>query len=146
MSPRESRMLELIEAAQPKWHRPSARTERGELSRVADDEKVPLKHLLNAFKKAKLKPLHHKTWAHLQNTDSQSTKTMAKFVKTSEKYGRDWKRVAKGLTKGHSMPAPIILRRKDGSNTLVGGNTRLMGAKALKIKPHALHIDIRDAK
>src|ERR1700677_1142417 len=60
----------------PKWRRPSHNTERRELSRVAKEEKIPLKHLVTAFKAAKLKPLHPKTWSKLQNTDSQDTKTV----------------------------------------------------------------------
>lgn len=142
-------MRELIEQLRillegPQWHRPdtSSRGEGGELSRTRRTLGLPASKLHAAVKRARLGTLSDKHWSKLQNTDSWKT-GKTKAHRLAKEYGRDIKPIMHGLKHGSKMPAPIVLHRKGEDPYLVAGNTRLMAARASKIRPKVLHVRLK---
>ena len=127
------------------WHKPDTDEESDEIRDRAKDLGVDHDKLRKGVEKGKVAPLSRKHWKSLENTDSWGTKKMKQVKELSKEYGKDYKSVKKGYKKGHSMPAPMIVHRKGKNPYLVGGNTRLMVARAKRIKPHAVHVDLDDS-
>lgn len=131
-----------LESKGPAWHKAKEGEESGELVRASKEHGLNVAHVASAFRKARMRSLDDKTWSKLHNTDSHDTDTVHKAAKAARSYGRDWKRIKTGFDKGHKMPAPIILKKADGSHHLVAGNTRLMMAKATGHRPKVHVIDM----
>lgn len=125
-------------AKDTKWSKPSLEHESGEVKRTAEALKIPTKKLLKAFEEAKIEPLSDKDWSQLENTDSYDTDTFEKADALAREYDRGIAQVVKGL--GGTLPAPIVLFRKGEPPYLVGGNTRMMAARAFGAKPQVLAI------
>jgi hypothetical protein len=128
------------------WSKPSLDAEEAEVQRTVKELGVPRDKLLQAAKQGTLQDLDDETWSQLENTDSNDTDTVEKATGKAKEYNRDIARVIRGL--GGNLPAPIVLMRKGEPPYLVGGNTRLMAAKAFGVKPKilAVHLDTADAK
>ena len=84
---------------------------------------------------AKLVTLTDEIWRKLGNTDSWETKTWDEVKERADEYGKDWETVAEGMRNGDELPAPIVVKWKNGTYRLIGGNTRLMVARVLGIRP-----------
>lgn len=123
---------------QANWVSPSLIRERGEIERTAEALQIDYESLMYAAKKGKLQTLDDATWDRLENTDSQKTTVLRNAKRLAKEYGRDADSIIQGFNSGEPMPAPIILLRKNHAPYLIGGNTRLMIARALKIQPMAL--------
>lgn len=124
-----------------KWVRPDLSEEFGEFKRVARGEGLNLSALMRAAAQAELVPLRPSDWRQLENTDSNERMTVKQFRELASRYGRDWRAIEQAICAGSELPAPIILRRADGSATLIAGNTRLMGARALGVtNPRVLEV------
>jgi hypothetical protein len=123
-------------AKDTKWSKPSLEHEEGEVKRTAETLKIPPKKLLSAFDGAKVEALSDKDWSRLENTDSYDTDTFEKADALAREYDRGIAKVVKGM--GGTLPAPIVLFRKGEPPYLVGGNTRLMAARAFGAKPQVL--------
>ena len=134
---------ELLE--DPKWHRPNTSKggdEYGELIRTRRELRLKSKELHSAVKRARLGQLSDKHWSKLDNTGSwQANKRDADY--DAKRYGRDIKSIYKGYKTGEKMPAPIVLHRPGKKPYLVGGNTRLLAASAMKIRPKVLHVRMK---
>lgn len=113
--------------------------EEGEFDRYnfSEEEKNSFR---NQFLEKNLKPLSDKIWSQLNNTDSwdEQSKNMEYVEKIAKQEEKDLPSIIDGIKSG-SIPAPIVLQ-KDGKYELIGGNTRLMAARALKIRPRVLMI------
>jgi len=120
------------------WKKPDSDEESGEIARAADEEGLDAKKLTKLIDDAPITKLSDKDWSELQNTDSWDTETMDDVKRLSKEHGRNYSRVVRGFTLGGEMPASIIFKRKDGSSTLIGGNTRLMVARALGVRPRVV--------
>lgn len=127
-----------------KWHRPSTEEEKHEIRDRAKDLGVSHKHLADKIRKGKIAPLEDKHWKAMENTDSWGTTKMSHVKKVAKGYGKNWEKVHQGYKKGHSMAAPMVVHRKKKRPYLVGGNTRLMVARAHKIRPHVVHVHLDD--
>lgn len=123
-------------AKDTKWSKPSLGHEEGEVTRTAETLKIPPKKLLKAFDDGKVETLSDKDWSRLENTDSYDTDTFEKADALAKEYDRGIAKVVQGL--GGTLPAPIVLFRKGEPPYLVGGNTRLMAARAFGAKPQVL--------
>ena len=83
------------------------------------------------------------SWKILENSDSFGisvhdwAEVAHHAVQGHTDHPRDWKDIKEKLEKGIAVDAPIILKR-GGVFHLVSGNTRLMVARALGIKPAVL--------
>lgn len=132
---RESKTLE------ENFKLPSFDEEEGEFDRYnfSEEEKNKFR---NQFLEKNLKPLSDKIWSQLNNTDSwdEQSKNMKYVEKIAKQEEKDLPRIVDGIKSGN-IPAPIILQ-KDGKYELIGGNTRLMAARALKIRPTVLIIKL----
>lgn len=131
-------------AAASMWKRPLLEDEAAELDRVSRDDSLDVEELRDAFKRAELRTLSDADWQRLENTDSYDVSSLDEVRQIAETYGRDVETILQGLGDGTPMPAPAVLERPDGSLTLVGGNTRLMAARALKLSPKVLWMSLRN--
>lgn len=120
------------------WIKPSIKEEMGEIERTAEAFDLPVRKLASDIGKTGLAILTDAIWSRLENTDSWSTTTMTHVNRLAKKYGRDVSRIVTGFEEGKAMPAPIILIVDKEPPYLVGGNTRLMVARAMKIRPQAI--------
>ena len=95
------------------------------------------------FKKAKPEDLDDRIWHKLENTDSNSIKSgdLNSAKKLAKKYNKNIGSILSAIDKQEEIPTPMILKKPDGSYTLVGGNTRLMALRAKGIKPKVLIVD-----
>ena len=138
-----TRMPLLLETLQrpPKvrWRRPDVDEEHDEIVIRAKELGIHPDALKQAIQKGIKGPLSHKHWKRLQNTDSWDTKKISRARELSIEYDKDVDRVEHGMRKGHTLPAAMVLHRKGKPPYLVGGNTRLMVARALGVKPHVIH-------
>jgi hypothetical protein len=134
------RLKESLEKSAAKFVLPSLEDEKGEIDRY-NFSKDEIKRIKKQFVQKNLQPLSDSVWKKLQNTDSWSIKNLEDVIKLSQEYGRDWESIKNALESNKELPAPIVLRR-GGSYELIGGNTRLMVAKALNIRPTILLIEL----
>lgn len=117
------------------WYKTPMPQEHDEFMRVSKDENIPMAALTNAYATAQLVDLTDDVWSSLENTDSWEVSDEQRARQLAKRYGKDLSPIIAGLKGNSRLPAPIVLQRQDGSMTLVGGNTRLMAARALGITP-----------
>lgn len=126
----------------PIWILPSLDEEMGEFERVSQEENIDLISLIVAFKQGKLSSLSSSTWKNIENTDSVEDLSLDDAKELAEDYGRDIRRIIAAFKNKSKLPAPIILVRQDKTMTCVAGNTRLIVAKALGVKPQVFFINL----
>lgn len=112
------------------WVKPKKIEEKDEFSRYP-------KKYWNRFEDGKLIDLDEEIWAKLENTDSYLIDSMEQAREFASIYKKD----IENILKADKLPAPIIVKIED-KYELVSGNTRLMVARALKIKPKVWVIDL----
>jgi hypothetical protein len=132
--------LLLTEMDDNRWHRPDVDEEHDEIVQQARSLKLDPDHLKSAVTHGKLGPLSRRHWSKLDNSDSWHTKSVESARARAETYGRDIDSVMDALHQGHPLPAPMVLHRKGERPYLIGGNTRLMAARALGVRPHVIHV------
>jgi hypothetical protein len=126
-----------------KWHRPDLDVEHDEIKRTAKELGIHHDKLRKAVEAGRLGKLGEKHWANMDNTDSHGTDTVRKANKKAKEYGRDIGSIHKALKSGTSLPAPIVLHRKGEKPYLIGGNTRLMAARAHGHQPRVLKVHLK---
>lgn len=85
--------------------------------------------------------LTNKQWKQMENTDSWTSTSRQKIenaIKANDE-PRDIDSVINEFKSG-SVRCPIVIEKEDGTYYLVGGNTRLMVARYLKIAPKIIVI------
>lgn len=117
------------------WERPDLHAEREEILRTAKSEGLDLDDLWNALESGKLVPLTEQTWSRMENTDSYDVSTMEDAVELAERYKRDWRSIKNAYETRGTLPAPIVIMKPNGALYLVGGNTRLIVARAHNTMP-----------
>lgn len=128
------------------WTRTSFSDEKEEFLRTAKffsntkQKNENFKILETNYKTAKLLPLNDRDWSKMQNTDSWDTNTIEKIQKVVKKVPRSVEAVINEFFSG-KVRTPIALRLGDGTLYLVAGNTRLMVAKMLEVKPKLMIVD-----
>ena len=137
----------------PNFRKTTYNTELGEFERVARDfsgeSDVAFsenkKALGKFYSKSGLSELSEALWKKLENSDSYSIQNIDDIKKAvkgnlASSGNRDVENVVKEFMSG-SVRAPIILRYNLNNNyTLVAGNTRLMVARMLRVKPKCVFI------
>jgi len=119
------------------WRKPDVMEEESEINRTAKTLKIDPKALMKSVKGSKLETLDDKTWKKLKNSDSWESDTVDEANGRAYDYDRDIASVFEGM--GKELPAPIVLMHK-GTPYLIGGNTRLMASRALKVRPKVLMV------
>jgi len=128
--------------ASSQWAMPSWSEEREEFERVAASDGLDVRKLRAAFDRGRLIPLSDADWSRLENTDSGPGLTSVAARRLALEYERDLDSMMDAMRDGEQLPAPIVLQKHDGSLTLVAGNTRLMVARLLGVRPTVLFIQL----
>ena len=131
------------------WKKVAYNDELAEFERTArafttadNDIKTNVATLKLKYKTAKLKTLSLSDWKRLRNTDSYMTETIESAQKSIKRNGepRNLISIINEFITG-SVRAPIALQLSDKSLYLVAGNTRLMVARFLDIKPRIVVVE-----
>ena len=137
----------------PNWISPDLQKERGEIERVSlevfqeQDTNKFFSQFLKASKEAKLIEISEDMWQQLENTDSfeissQDWDTVRIHAEDEHPdHPRDWKYYKTIYEQGGTVETPTVVKRDDRLH-LVAGNTRLMVARALGIKPKVLLVEL----
>jgi hypothetical protein len=108
------------------WTLPMINMDMPEITKSAQKIGVEIKQLQAALKNAKLIDLPDQFWKTLKNPNvSQTASQISKDANKPQM--------------GKNSPAPIVLM-KDNQTYVIGGNSRLMAAKAVNIKPKVLAV------
>jgi hypothetical protein len=130
-----------------RWVRPTLKYESWEIERVVallaerSKERTSLtEKIINVVRTAEPEPLSDEVWKTLENTDSNDQNlTMEKAQRLARENDRNPARID-ALYGSGEVEAPIILIKYDGVPHLVSGNTRLMWARALGIRPFVIMV------
>lgn len=129
-----------------RWYTPDLAEEREEIQMQARLLGLPVHQIVDSLRKGKLAPLTDTMWASLENTDSYGIKSLEDAEALADEYDKDIDLISAGFERGASIPAPMILTFDDRPPYLVGGNTRLMVAKAFGVTPTVLVGHVEDIK
>jgi hypothetical protein len=109
-------------------------SESEEIERTSDDLDIPYDDIRDSLMNGKEITLDDKMWSRLENTDSYHIKDKEEAIKLANNYGKDWK----SIEDAEETPPALILQYEPNKYYLVGGNTRLMFAKANKTNPKVI--------
>jgi len=123
---------------QVSWKMPDLQEESEEISERAADLGIDPQELFSALQNGKRLILSDDMWKNLLNTDSYDIRSITDIWRLSKRYGKDFKSIVYGFENGEPMPLPIVIMKPTGELFLVGGNTRLMVCKILRIQPQIL--------
>jgi hypothetical protein len=132
-------MKESVEQFSNVFKYPNIASEQGEFQRVSTEFGIDTSVLEYLAQNGKLIELSEDLWQILENTDSRDIfpGDYKKVAELSGQVNRDWETIHQALLSRRAIEAPIIM--KHGSKYhLISGNTRLMVAKAMEIKPTVL--------
>jgi len=125
---------------------PEVGSERGEIERVArifskDDPGRFVEDFFRAAENSQLVEISDAVWIALENTDSADIALgrwdLVEYHAAPGK--RDWQTLRATMEQGKELDAPIVVK-VGGVFHLVSGNTRLMVAKALGVRPKVLMV------
>ena len=139
----------------PEWIRPDLQNEAGELERVVRDflgrepNAQNIAQILGFLENSPIVELSDADWELLENTDSfhQVVPGQIETARNiNQKYNeklaaenkRDFESLLGSFFQGNKIECPTILKNKEGKLHLISGNTRLMIARALKIRPRVI--------
>lgn len=86
-------------------------------------------------KEGKVVNMNETMWRDITKDPSYKIKTHQSAQKLHATGGKNIIDTIKGLTTGKPTHTPIILKQKNGLHKLIAGNTRLLSARHLKLKP-----------
>jgi len=109
-------------------------SESEEIERTSDDLDISYDDIRDSLMNGKEITLDDKMWSRLENTDSYHIKDKEEAIKLANNYGKDWK----SIEDAEETPPALILQYEPNKYYLVGGNTRLMFAKANKTNPKVI--------
>lgn len=142
----------------PEFSFPRIEAEGGEIERTAreflnieneEEIKVFLIHFKEIARGTSPIELSDEIWSKLNNTDSYDIEVgdwnAVDYHATAEHQDlpRDWQSLKLKMEQGEPLDAPIIAKKGDSLH-LVCGNTRLMVARALGIRPKVLIVDVEE--
>ena len=119
------------------------RAQEGEVRRAAAhfgrDADAFTGEFMRAYENGVLVSLTPSLWEQLQNSDADSIEMgdWNKVAENARMAGRNWETLKDKMERGMPLDAPIILRYASKLH-LVSGNTRLMVARALGLKPQVV--------
>lgn len=128
------------------WSRPDVMREIGEITRTAKtfskDEAASQDffiQMVDAFRTKELQELSEEMWGQLENTDSYHIKKgdLKEVEHRGFNYHRNPGAIIEKIKSGETLTAPTIAIYKNVPHK-VGGNTRLMVARALGITPQVV--------
>jgi hypothetical protein len=123
-----------LEAINPlKWEQ-YIKSEDGEIERTADDLGLPYDTVYNSLVNGKEVTLNDDMWSRLENTDSYDIHSEEDAIELAQHYGKD----IQSILAAEKTPPALILQYSPNKYYLVGGNTRLMVARAKGENPQVI--------
>lgn len=123
-----------LEAINPLGWEPIIKAENEEIERTADDLGLPYDIVYNSLVNGKEVTLTDEIWSHLENTDSYDINSEEEAIELAQHYGKDYK----SIMSAEKTPPALILQYSPNKYYLIGGNTRLMFARAKGINPQVI--------
>jgi hypothetical protein len=123
-----------LESKSPLLWIPILQAENEEIERTADDLGLPYDTVYNSLANGKEVTLTDEMWSRLENTDSYDIDSEEEAVKLAQYYGKDYK----SILSAEKTPPALILQYSPNKYYLIGGNTRLMFARAKGINPQVI--------
>ena len=122
------------EAINPLGWEPIIKAETEEIERTAEDLGLPFDVTYNAFVNGDEVTLTDEMWSRLENTDSYDINSEEEAIELARHYGKD----IQSILSAEKTPPALILQYSPNKYYLVGGNTRLMVARAKGINPQVI--------
>jgi hypothetical protein len=113
---------------------PIIKAENEEIERTADDLGLPYDVVYNSLVNGKEVILTDEMWSRLENTDSYDINSEEEAIELAQHYGKDYK----SILAAEKTPPALILQYSPNKYYLIGGNTRLMFARAKGINPQVI--------
>jgi len=123
-----------LESKSPLLWIPILQAENEEIERTADDLGLPYDTVYNSLANGKEVTLADEMWSRLENTDSYDIDSEEEAIKLAQYYGKDYK----SILSAEKTPPALILQYSPDKYYLIGGNTRLMFARAKGINPQVI--------
>jgi hypothetical protein len=113
---------------------PIIKAETEEIERTAEDLGLPFDVVYNSFVNGKEVTLNDEMWSRLENTDSYDINSEEEAIELANYYGKD----IQSILAAEKTPPALILQYSPNKYYLVGGNTRLMVARAKGENPNVI--------
>jgi hypothetical protein len=113
---------------------PIIKAESEEIERTAEDLGLPYDVVYDSFVNGKEVTLNDDMWSRLENTDSYDVNSEEEAVELAQYYGKD----IQSILSAEKTPPALILQYSPNKFYLVGGNTRLMVARAKGVNPQVI--------
>jgi hypothetical protein len=126
------------------WIKPDIESEMEEFQRTAKERGLDVEDMLKKAAKGWTQKMPNEMWSVLENTDSYTIGSMEDAEKLAAEYGKDLASINDAISKGQTLPSPIVLIG-NGLPYLIAGNTRLMVSKALGVTPEVFFFDLSDS-
>jgi len=123
-----------LEAINPLGWEPIIKAEDEEIERTAKDLGLPYDVVYNSLVNGNEVTLNDDMWSRLENTDSYDINSEEEAIKLAQYYGKDYK----SIMSAEKTPPALILQYSPNKFYLIGGNTRLMFARAKGINPQVI--------
>jgi hypothetical protein len=123
-----------LESKSPLLWIPILQAENEEIERTADELGLPYDVVYNSFASGKEVTLTDEMWSRLENTDSYDIDSEEEAIELAHHYGKD----IQSILAAEKTPPALILQYSPNKYYLVGGNTRLMVARAKGINPQVI--------
>jgi hypothetical protein len=123
-----------LESKSPLLWIPILQAENEEIERTADELGLPYDVVYNSFASGKEVTLTDEMWSRLENTDSYDINSEEEAIELARYYGKD----IQSILAAEKTPPALILQYSPNKYYLVGGNTRLMVARAKGINPQVI--------
>jgi len=123
-----------LEAINPLGWEPIIKAENEEIERTAEDLGLPYDVVYNSFVNGDEVTLTDEMWSRLENTDSYDINSEEEAIELARHYGKD----IQSILGAEKTPPALILQYSPNKYYLVGGNTRLMVARAKGINPQVI--------
>jgi|694.fasta_scaffold30630_8 hypothetical protein len=123
-----------LESKSPLLWIPILQAENEEIERTADELGLPYDVVYNSFTSGKEVTLTDEMWSRLENTDSYDINSEEEAIELARYYGKD----IQSILAAEKTPPALILQYSPNKYYLVGGNTRLMVARAKGINPQVI--------
>ena len=123
-----------LEAINPLGWEPIIKAENEEIERTADELGLPYDIVYNSLVNGKEVTLTDEIWSRLENTDSYDINSEEEAIELAQYYGKDYK----SILSAEKTPPALILQYSPNKYYLIGGNTRLMFARAKGINPQVI--------
>jgi len=123
-----------LEAINPLGWEPIIKAENEEIERTAGELGLPYDVVYNSFVNGDEVTLTDEIWSRLENTDSYDINSEEEAIELAQYYGKD----IQSILAAEKTPPALILQYSPNKYYLVGGNTRLMVARAKGINPQVI--------